>query len=105
MAADDTTPEAGDERLDATGSEAPRRSFNERLRARYFGKRRPDETAVEAEAAESVLPKSNQMGFFGRVQRPGGFDTPPDEPVELEGPLPWELGGDEDPGDKNAVDR
>lgn len=77
-----------------------RPSFNERLRARYFGRRRPDETSAEAEVAESVLPKSNQMGFFGRVQRPGGFDTPPDEPVELEGPLPWELGGDKDDDDR-----
>jgi len=84
------TPDAGDERPGTTG----RPSFNERLRARYFGKRRSDETVAEEEAAESSLPKSNQMGFFGRVERPGGFDTPPDEPVELEGPLPWELGGE-----------
>lgn len=102
MAADMTTPDAGDERSrepepqpePQPASEPARPSFNERLRARYFGKRRPDETAIDEERAESVLPKSNQMGFFGRVQRPGGFDTPPDEPVELEGPLPWELGGE-----------
>jgi hypothetical protein len=37
------------------------------------------------------------MGFFGRVQRPGGFDEPPEEPVELEGELPWELGGEKRP--------
>ncbi len=73
---------------------AERPSFNERLRARYFGRRRPGETADEASAAESSLPKSNQMGFFGRVQRPGGFDTPPEEPIEFEGELPWELGGE-----------
>jgi hypothetical protein len=77
--------------------EPERRTFNERLRDRYFGRRRAGETAAEVSAAESSLPKSNQMGFFGRVQRPGGFDTPPEEPVELEGPLPWELGGDEPP--------
>jgi hypothetical protein len=88
-----------------TGSEGPdtsgaeKKTFNERLRARYFGRRRSDPAAPDAPEdvdapAESVLPKSNQMGFFGRVQRPGGFDTPPDEPVELEGPLPWELGGE-----------
>ncbi|MCS5718095.1 hypothetical protein N1027_08090 [Herbiconiux sp. CPCC 205763] len=76
-----------------------KKSFNERLRARYFGRRRPDPEHADAPVgydgpAESVLPKSNQMGFFGRVQRPGGFDTPPEEPVELEGPLPWELGGE-----------
>jgi hypothetical protein len=71
-----------------------RPTFNERLRARYFGRRRADETTEQEAAAESSLPKSNQMGFFGRVERPGGFDTPPDEPVELEGPLPWELGGE-----------
>jgi hypothetical protein len=72
-------------------SESEKKSFNERLRDRYFGRPRRGEEP----STESVLPKSNQMGFFGRVQRPGGFDTPPDEPIELEGPLPWELGGDE----------
>jgi hypothetical protein len=76
-------------------SEPEKKSFNERLRDRYFGKRRatdaPGAGADAVEPSESVLPKSNQMGFFGRVQRPGGFDTPPDEPIELEGPLPWEL--------------
>jgi hypothetical protein len=79
--------------------EHERRSFNQRLRDRYFGRPRPD-AAVDAPAdpaPDSVLTKSNQMGFFGRVQRPGGFDTPPDEPIEFEGPLPWELGGDQDP--------
>ncbi|MDO9397884.1 MAG: hypothetical protein Q7T71_15165 [Herbiconiux sp.] len=77
--------------------EPVKKSFNERLRDRYFGRRRDAETPAEQAAAESSLPKSNQMGFFGRVERPGGFDTPPDEPVQLEGPLPWELGGDEPP--------
>ena len=70
-----------------------RRSFNQRLRDRYFGRRAGGETDAEHESAASARPKSNQMGFFGRVQRPGGFDAPPEEPVELEGPLPWELGG------------
>ncbi|MCS5732363.1 hypothetical protein [Herbiconiux daphne] len=74
-------------------SDAAKKSFNERLRDRYFGRRR----AADAAATDSVLPKSNQMGFFGRVQRPGGFDTPPAEPIELEGPLPWELTDDPDP--------
>ncbi|QJU52330.1 hypothetical protein SCB71_02790 [Herbiconiux sp. KACC 21604] len=73
-----------------------RPSFNERLRARYFGRRAAGETDAEAAEAESVRRKSNQMGFFGRVERPGGFDSPPEEPVELEGPLPWELGGETD---------
>ncbi|WP_382303584.1 hypothetical protein [Herbiconiux sp. UC225_62] len=88
------------------GSPEEKRSFNERLRARYFGRRRSaDESADFDGPAESVLPKSNQMGFFGRVQRPGGFDTPPDEPVELEGPLPWELGGDppDTPGSRGSA--
>ena len=92
MAGDVTAPDAGDDQSDAI--EPVRRSFNERLRARYFGKRQAGETEAEEQASESVLPKSNQMGFFGRVERPGGFDTPPDEPVELEGPVPWELGGE-----------
>ncbi len=82
---------AGDEPGDAS-----RATFNERLRARYFGRRPARETDAEAGEAESVRHKSNQMGFFGRVERPGGFDSPPEEPVELEGPLPWELGGETD---------
>ncbi|WP_291046489.1 hypothetical protein [Herbiconiux sp.] len=89
---------------DGDGEE--RRSFNQRLRDRYFGRPRPDAGGSGAGAGagasadpqpDSVLTKSNQMGFFGRVQRPGGFDTPPKEPIEFEGPLPWELGGDRDP--------
>lgn len=73
---------------DATGKP----TFNERLRRRYFGRPRPD---AEAPADDSVLSKGNQMGFFGRVDRPGGFDRPPVEPIELDGgaDLPWELGG------------
>lgn len=80
---------------DQTDGAVGRRSFNERLRARYFGRPRGDEPMTTPEP-ESVLPKSNQMGFFGRVERPGGFDRPPREPVELDGPIPWELGGDDD---------
>lgn len=93
--------------MSARDDEQERRSFNQRLRDRYFGKPRPDagggaDSGGGAGASadpvpDSVLTKSNQMGFFGRVQRPGGFDTPPDEPIEFEGPLPWELGGDQDP--------
>lgn len=85
------------------GGGEERKSFNQRLRDRYFGKPKPgagpgaDAGAPADPAPDSVLRKSNQMGFFGRVQRPGGFDTPPDEPIEFEGPLPWELGGDQDP--------
>ncbi|WP_368497379.1 hypothetical protein [Herbiconiux sp. A18JL235] len=84
--------------------ESNRRSFNERLRARYFGRRPSGETDAEAGEAESVRRKSNQMGFFGRVERPGGFDSPPEEPVELEGPLPWELGGDAETDGREAGD-
>ena len=89
----------GDEKRmhdDGTPDGSGPKSFNARLRDRYFGRRRAGETPAEEAVAESSLPKSNQMGFFGRVQRPGGFDTPPEEPIELEGPLPWELGGGDD---------
>jgi hypothetical protein len=77
----------------------PTRSFNQRLRDRFYGRRPAPETSGDASGGAdagtpSARPKSNQMGFFGRVQRPGGFDEPPEEPVELEGPLPWELGGE-----------
>lgn len=87
-----------DDRDDGAGE--GRKSFNQRLRDRYFGRRAAGETDAEHGSAASARPKSNQMGFFGRVQRPGGFDEPPEEPVELEGPLPWELGG-EKPRDEN----
>jgi hypothetical protein len=87
--------DAGGSSAGESPADAEKKSFNERLRDRYFGRRRPSDASEDFDGpAESVLPKSNQMGFFGRVQRPGGFDTPPEEPVELEGPLPWELGGD-----------
>ena len=96
--------EAGERDPDENGT-GERRSFNERLRDRYFGRRRNGETDAQATAAESSLPKANQMGFFGRVQRPGGFDAPPEEPVQLEGPLPWELGGEEPPADTPSAEK
>lgn len=91
----------------------PDRSFNERMRDRFFG-RRPGESGEPADepAGLDAVPRGSgvsEMGFFGRVQRPGGFDAPPEEPVELEGPLPWELGGpkpDEEGGpEDDAPDR
>lgn len=88
-------------RDDLTGDESTsddKKSFNQRLRDRFYGRRAAGETEAEHDSAASARPKSNQMGFFGRVQRPGGFDAPPEEPVELEGPLPWELGGDDTDG-------
>ena len=84
-----------------------RKSFNQRLRDRYFGRRGTDAEGEGSPASatvppDTVLTKSNQMGFFGRVQRPGGFDTPPDEPIEFEGPLPWELSGDDGAEDQGS---
>ncbi|AXH36824.1 hypothetical protein DVJ78_16650 [Humibacter sp. BT305] len=73
------------------------RPFNERMRDRFFGRRPGGESEPADEPAGlDATPRGSgvsEMGFFGRVQRPGGFDAPPAEPVELEGPLPWELGG------------
>jgi hypothetical protein len=34
--------------------------------------------------------------MLGHAPDPGPFDNPPPEPVELEGPLPWELREDEE---------
>ncbi|WP_291054883.1 hypothetical protein [Herbiconiux sp.] len=83
-----------DDNPDAEGDGAHNKTFNQRLRDRYFGRTRPGTDAAAEAESESSLPKSNQMGFFGRVQRPGGFDRPPEEPVELDDDdLPWELGG------------
>ncbi|WP_440710217.1 hypothetical protein [Herbiconiux sp. YIM B11900] len=79
---------------DAEGDGEDKKTFNQRLRDRYFGRPRSGTDATAEAEGESSLPKSNQMGFFGRVQRPGGFDRPPEEPVELDDDdLPWELGG------------
>jgi len=30
-------------------------------------------------------------GILGHAPEPGPFDAPPAEPIELDGPLPWEL--------------
>ena len=84
-----------------------RKSFNQRLRDRYFGRhgtkgQAEGDSASDTVHPDTVLTKSNQMGFFGRVQRPGGFDTPPDEPIEFEGPLPWELSGDGGAADQGS---
>jgi hypothetical protein len=81
---------------------AEQRSFNERLRDRFFGRtpggsdEQTEQPEPDGPAGLSAAPRGSgvsEMGFFGRVPRPGGFDAPPEEPIELEGPLPWELGG------------
>ncbi|GLK16950.1 hypothetical protein [Herbiconiux flava] len=90
----DDSGSVGDERMRGDTDPADHRSFNQRLRDRFYGRRPAGETGADEGPAASARPKVNQMGFFGRVQRPGGFDEPPEEPVELEGELPWELGGE-----------
>jgi hypothetical protein len=110
-------------------AETPKRSFNQRVRDRFFGRgeqdamaiRDRDHSAAAGTGGDAVDPDAQPrrddgsrrpaglsatgaegakgMGFFGRVQRPGGFDAPPDEPVELEGPLPWELADSPDEED------
>jgi hypothetical protein len=93
----DDSGSVGDERMRGEGDPADHRSFNQRLRDRFYGRRPAGETDAEHDSAASARPKANQMGFFGRVQRPGGFDAPPEEPVELDDDLPWELGGQKRP--------
>jgi hypothetical protein len=58
-------------------------SFNARLRA-LVGIR-------PGSAASSSLRNAAQIDVYGATRRPGPFDLPPAEPVELEHPIPWEL--------------
>ena len=58
-------------------------SFNARLRA-LVGIR-------PGSAVSSSLRNAAQIDVYGTVRRPGPFDAPPSEPVELVHPLPWEL--------------
>jgi len=39
----------------------------------------------------SSLRNAAQIDVYGTVRKPGPFDAPPAEPVELVSPLPWEL--------------
>jgi hypothetical protein len=45
-------------------------------------------------ARQEKLPPNKAGGFGAKYEGP--FTTPPDEPVELEGELPWELREDKD---------
>jgi hypothetical protein len=58
-------------------------SFNARLRA-LIGIR-------PGSAVASSLRNAAQLDVYGAVRRPGPFDTPPAEPVQLAEPVPWEL--------------
>ncbi len=58
-------------------------SFNARLRA-LVGIRR-------GSAISSSLRNAANLDVYGVVRRPGPFDVPPPEPVQLADPLPWEL--------------
>jgi hypothetical protein len=44
---------------------------------------------------------NSSRGIAGFRPAPGPFDRPPEEPIELDGELPWELRDDEPrgPGD------
>lgn len=58
-------------------------SFNARLRA-LVGIR-------PGSAVSSSLRNAANLDVYGMVRRPGPFDAPPAEPVQLADPLPWEL--------------
>lgn len=58
-------------------------SFNARLRA-LVGIR-------PGTALSSSLRNAGQLDVYGAIRRPGPFDLPPEEPVQLADPVPWEL--------------
>jgi hypothetical protein len=51
--------------------------------------------------ASSSLRNAAQLDVYGAVRRPGPFEAPPQEPVQLASPLPWEL---QDTGDGAVAD-
>lgn len=60
-------------------------SFNARLRRLVgIGGGRGSTTS-------SSLRNAANIDVYGTVRRPGPFDVPPTEPVQLASPLPWEL--------------
>jgi hypothetical protein len=60
-------------------------SFNARLR-RLVGI-----GGGRGSVTSSSLRNAAQIDVYGTVRRPGPFDAPPPEPVQLVSPLPWEL--------------
>jgi hypothetical protein len=60
-------------------------SFNARLR-RLVGI-----GGGRGSVTSSSLRNAAQLDVYGAVRRPGPFDVPPAEPVQLASPLPWEL--------------
>jgi hypothetical protein len=51
--------------------------------------------------AASSLRIAGQIEVYGSARRPGPFDEPPAEPVELARPVPWEL---QDPDGRAVAD-
>jgi len=59
-----------------------------------------DEPELHGEAEE---PPTGDDFFSGMFTDPQPFATPPDEPVEVIGEIPWELRDDGDPTDEGEL--
>jgi hypothetical protein len=50
-----------------------------------------DEPAVTGDGAHSTVHRLGRRSITGGFDLPGEFDLPPEEPVTVVGPVPWEL--------------
>lgn len=50
-----------------------------------------DEPAVTGDGAHSTVHRLGRRSITGGFDLPGEFDLPPEEPVKVVGPVPWEL--------------
>lgn len=78
-----------------------REPLTARIRHLVYGGRRAPGGGELSGSAPSALSNAFSVGMFGRFDAPGEFDSPPDEPVVLEGEVPWEL-ADSDPGENEG---
>jgi hypothetical protein len=61
-----------------------------------------DEPAVTGDGLHLTVHRLGRRSITGAVDLPGEFDLPPEEPVTVLGPVPWEL--QEDPAEDDLAE-
>jgi hypothetical protein len=77
-------------------SSAPEKPpFITRLRHALIGRFSAPAGGPLSSTLGSAVSNATAQGMLGHAPEPGPFDNPPEQPIELDGPLPWELREDD----------